>query len=56
VLLLVLLEQPRPKLLLELLLAQHQLDIAARVMDLGLLGVDLGEKLKLNGICDLLGR
>jgi len=44
-LLLVLLEQPRPELLFELLLAQHQLDVTARVVDLGLGGVDLGEEL-----------
>lgn len=54
--LLVVLEQSRPELLLELLLAQHKLDVATSVVNLGLLGVDLGEELQLDGICDLLGR
>jgi hypothetical protein len=54
--LLVVFEQPRPELLLEVLLAQHQLDVATGVVDLRLLGVDLGEELELKGICDLLGR
>lgn len=49
------LEQPGPELLLELLLAQHKLDITASVVDLGLLRVDLGVKLELERICDLLG-
>jgi hypothetical protein len=54
--LLAILEQPGPELLLEVLLAQDQLDVAAGVVDFGLVGVDLGEELKLKGICDLLGR
>lgn len=53
--LLVVLEQPGPELLLELLLAQHKLDVTASVVNLGLLGVDLGVKLELERICDLLG-
>ena len=53
--LLVVLEQSGPELLLELLLAQHKLDVTASVVDLGFLGVDLGVELKLECICDLLG-
>jgi hypothetical protein len=51
--LLVVLEEPGPELLLELLLAQHKCDIAAAVLDLGLLGVDLGEELKVDSVGDL---
>jgi hypothetical protein len=47
------LEQARPELLLELLLAENKCDIAATVLDLGLLGVDLGEELEVNSIGDL---
>jgi hypothetical protein len=52
--LLAVLEQTRPELLLEFLLAQHQRDVAPAVLDLGLLGVDLGVELDVDGICDLL--
>jgi hypothetical protein len=51
--LLVVLEEPGPELLLELLLAQHKCDIAAAVLDLGLLGIDLGEELKVDSVGDL---
>lgn len=47
------LEQTRPELLLELLLAKDKCDIATTVLDLGLLGVDLGEELKVDGVGDL---
>ena len=47
------LEQARPEFLLELLLAQDKCDIATAVLDLGLLGVDLGEELKVDSIGDL---
>lgn len=47
------LEQARPELLLELLLAKDKCDIATAVLDLGLLGVDLGEELKVDGVSDL---
>lgn len=46
--LLALLQQTRPIFLLELLLSQHHLDIAIRVIDLALLGVDLRVKLQLD--------
>jgi hypothetical protein len=42
------LEQTWPVLLLELLLPQHQLDIAGRVVDLALGRVDLGVELQLD--------
>lgn len=54
--LLIVLEQPRPKFLLELLLAQHQLNVAAGMVNLGFLGVNLGVEFELDGIGDLLGR
>lgn len=54
--LLAVLEQTGPVLLLELLLAQYECDIAAAVVDLGLFGVDLGVELDVNGVCDFLGR
>jgi hypothetical protein len=47
------LEQARPELLLELLLAQDKCDIATAVLDLGLLGVDLGEELKVDSVGNL---
>jgi hypothetical protein len=47
------LEQARPELLLELLLAEDKCDIATAVLDLGLLGVDLGEELEVNSVGDL---
>ena len=50
------LEQAWPELLLELLLAQYHCDIATAVAYLGLLGVDLGEELEVDGVCDFLGR
>jgi len=53
--LLAVLEQAGPVLLLELLLAQHKRDVASAVADLGLLGVDLGEELEVDGVCDLFG-
>lgn len=51
--LLVILDQPGPELLLQLLLAEHKLNITAGVVDLGLLGVDLGVELKLKCVRDL---
>lgn len=54
--LLAILEQTGPVLLLEFLLAQYQRDVAAAMVDLGLLGVDLGVEVDVDGICDLLGR
>ena len=47
------LEQARPELLLELLLAQHQCDVAPAVLELGLLRVDLGEEVEVDGVGDL---
>ena len=47
------LEQARPELLLELLLAQDKCDIAAAVLDLRLLRVDLGEELEVDSVGDL---
>lgn len=49
------LEQAGPELLLHLLLAQYHCDIATAVAYLGLLGVDLGEELEVDGVCDLFG-
>jgi len=43
-----LLQQTRPVLLLEFLLAQHQLDVPGRVVDLALLWLDLGEEVELD--------
>ena len=40
------LQQTRPELFLQLLLAQDQLDFAVTVVDLGVLGVDFGEQLE----------
>lgn len=48
-----LLEQAGPVLLLEFLLAELQLDIARGVVDLGVLGVNLGVKLKLEVVVAL---
>lgn len=47
------LEQARPEFLLEILLTQDECDIATAVLDLGLLGVDLGEELKVYSVGDL---
>lgn len=40
------LQQTRPVFFLELLLAQHQLDLTVTVVDLAVLGVDLGEQVE----------
>ena len=53
--LLLVLQQTRPVLLLELLLSEDQLDTARRVVDLALLGVDLGVQVKLDVVGGLLG-
>lgn len=49
--LLLVIQQSRPELLLELLLPQHELDILASVGDLGLLLVDLGVEFDVQVIC-----
>ena len=49
------LQQPRPILLLELGLAQDHLDIAVGVVDLALLGVNLGEQIQFDLVRDILG-
>ncbi len=54
--LLAVLEQSRPVLLLELLLAQHQLNVAAGVVNLGLLGIDFGVEVEVDGVRYFLGR
>ena len=53
--LLLVLQQARPVLLLELLLSEDQLDATRRVVDLALLGVDLGVQIKLDVVGSLLG-
>lgn len=50
------LEQTRPVFLLELLLAEHHLDVARRVVDLAVLRVDLAKELELDRIRRFLGR
>jgi hypothetical protein len=50
-----LLEQPRPVLLLELLLLQLNLDVLGGVVDLALRGVDLGVELELDVVLALEG-
>lgn len=40
------LQQTGPVLCLELLLAQHQLDLTVSVVDLAVLGVDLGKQIQ----------
>lgn len=52
--LLLVLEETGPVLLLELLLSEDQLNPAGRVVDLALLGVDLGEKVHLDVVSGLL--
>ena len=49
------LQQPGPVLLAQLLLLHHHLDIALGMMDLGGRGVDLGVEVQLDGILGLLG-
>lgn len=49
-----LLEQAGPELLLELLLTQDHLDVLAGVVDLALIGNDLGEQLELDLVVDVL--
>lgn len=53
--LLLVLQQARPVLLLELLLSEDQLDATRRVVDLALLGVDLGVQIKLDVVGSLFG-
>jgi hypothetical protein len=48
-------EQPRPVLLLELLLLQLNLDVLGGVVDLALCGVDLGVELELDVVLALEG-
>lgn len=48
-------EQTRPVLLLDLLLAQDQGNIASGMNDLGFLRVDLCEELKVDSVGQLLG-
>ena len=50
--LLTLLQQPRPVLLLHLLLPQHELHIPARVIRLGILHVDLPEEFQFHVVRD----
>jgi len=52
--LLLVLEETGPVLLLELLLSEDQLNPTGRVVDLALLGVDLGEKVHLDVVSGLL--
>lgn len=48
--------QARPVLLTQFLLAQHQLDLAVGVVDFAVLGVNLGEEVQRDGVCDTLAR
>lgn len=52
--LLLVLEQTRPVFLVELLLSQDQLDPARGVVDLALVGVNLGEQVHLDVVGGLL--
>lgn len=50
------LEKAGPVLKLELLLAQDQLNLTVGVVDLAVLGVDLGVEVQGDGVCDTLAR
>jgi hypothetical protein len=50
------LQETGPVLELELLLAQDQLNLTVGVVDLAVLGVDLGVEVQGDGVCDTLAR
>lgn len=49
--LLAVLQKTGPVLLLQLLLAQHELNLAVGVVDLAVLGINLGEKVQRDVVC-----
>lgn len=50
------LQETRPVFLLQLLLAQHQLDLAVSVVDLAVLGINLAEQVQRDVVCYTLAR
>lgn len=48
------LQETRPVLLLQLLLAQHQLNLAVGVVDFAVLGIDLAKQVQGDVVCDTL--